>query len=257
MKLFLRQYGQGFPVIILHGLFGMSDNWVSFGRRLSRDFNVIIPDLRNHGQSPHSPVFDFPSMEQDILELLDERGIQEADLIGHSLGGKVAMLIAMNHPERVRKLVIVDIGPRSYPENHEHMDLLNAMMSVDPAKAHSRSDIEKELKQYISGEKLRQFLLKNVYWKSPSQLGWRLNLSGIHSNLLRIFQSVEGAEPFTKQALFIRGGRSEYISDQDIPDIQKKFPRASIRTIEPASHWVHADEPEKFYDLVTEFLLGS
>jgi esterase len=254
MKLFVRRFGQGFPVIILHGLFGLSDNWVSLGRRLAADFDVILPDLRNHGQSPHSAVFDYPSMADDVSELLNELQLTECFMVGHSLGGKVAMQYGFTFPERLRKLVIVDIGLRKYTEHRQQKELIDAMLSVDFTGLTSRTEIEKNLREHVSSEKLRQFLLKNAYWRDRDHLAWRINLEAINKNLPRIFESILPEKVFTRPALFIRGGLSGYLPDSEIDEIHKWFSDSRIETIENATHWVHADEPEKFFATLSAFL---
>ncbi|MCX6276587.1 MAG: alpha/beta fold hydrolase [Bacteroidetes bacterium] len=253
MKLFYRQFGIGQPVIILHGLFGVSDNWVAFGRRISEHFAVYILDLRNHGQSPHSGVFDFPALCDDLLELIEDHRLADIFLIGHSLGGKIAMFFALQHPELVQKLIVVDISLRKSPPDREHQLLLNAMMSVDFTVARSRSDVEKQLSKQVKSLKLRQFLLKNVYWLDRNTLDWRINLKAINENLLSVFEGVSQAGIFGAPALFIRGGLSDYITDSDIPDLKTKFPGAEVKTIANASHWVHADAPGEFYEVVKTF----
>ena len=254
MKLFCRQYGAGRPVIILHGLFGLSDNWVTFGRQLSDHYRVLIPDLRNHGQSPHSSVFDFPSLEDDITEMVEEYGLTDIYLLGHSLGGKTAMFFTLHNPGLVSKLVVVDISLRKSPPNRQHQQLLNAMMDVDFSMAASRSDVDRQLQSEVSSMKLRQFLLKNVYWRDRDHLDWRLNLKTINDNLLSVFEGVDVAGIYNGPALFIRGGFSDYVLDSDIPELKMKFPGAVVKTIANASHWVHADAPGEFFEMVTEFL---
>lgn len=254
MKLFCRRFGTGQPVIILHGLFGMSDNLVSFGRQLSSHYAVSIPDLRNHGQSPHSKVFDFPSLESDLYEMVEENGFEDVMLIGHSLGGKTAMFFTLHHPELVRKLAVVDISLRRSASSVEHQQLLNAMMAVDFSKATSRGDVERQLEMQVKSQKLRQFLMKNVYWRDRHNLDWRLNLNAINENLLSIFEEVDVSGIYPGPALFIRGGLSDYIPDADIPGLLTKFPAAEVNTIENASHWVHADAPGEFYSVMKNFL---
>ena len=254
MRLFCRHFGQGKPVVILHGLFGISDNWVSFGRLLGEHFTVYIPDLRNHGQSPHSGVFDFPSLENDLAELMEDYSLPEIFLVGHSLGGKTAMYFALHHPELVKKLVIVDISLRKSPPDREHQQLLNAMMAVDFSAAKSRSDIDRQLGVVVKSVKLRQFLLKNVYWRDRNTMDWRLNLKAINENLLAVFEGVSGRGVYPGPVLFIRGGFSDYIHDSDLPELKLKFPGAELETIASASHWVHADAPGEFYGLVKNFL---
>jgi pimeloyl-ACP methyl ester carboxylesterase len=254
MKLFFRHFGTGQPVIILHGLFGLSDNWVTFGRQLADHYSVYLPDLRNHGQSPHSKVFDFPSLEDDLNELIEENGLNDVFLIGHSLGGKTAMFFTLHHPELVKKLVVVDISLRKSPPNREHQQLLNAMMAVDFSVAKSRSDVERQLQTQVKSSKLRQFLLKNVYWRDRHSLDWRLNLLAINENLLSIFEGVEVPGVFKGPTLFIRGGLSDYIFETDLGELKSKFPGAELKTIANASHWVHADAPGEFYSLAKDFL---
>ncbi len=254
MKLFCRKFGTGHPVVILHGLFGLSDNWVNFGRRLSERYAVYIPDLRNHGQSPHSSVFDFPSLENDLVEMFEEYGLTNLFLIGHSLGGKIAMFITLNHPELVKKLIVADISLRKSAPDREHQELLNAMMTIDFSDAKSRSDVEKQMNIKVKSLKLRQFLLKNVYWRDRNSLDWRLNLKAINDNLLSIFEGVNVFGVYDGPAMFIRGGLSDYILDTDIPELKMKFPGAEVKTIANASHWVHADAPGEFYGLVKNFL---
>ncbi|MEI7895418.1 MAG: alpha/beta fold hydrolase [bacterium] len=254
MKLFFRNFGSGQPVVILHGLFGLSDNWVTFARQLGEHYAVYVPDLRNHGQSPHSMVFDFSSLENDITELVEEIGSDRIFLIGHSLGGKTAMFFALHHPEIVRKLVIVDISLRKSPPDSEHQLLLNAMMDVDFSEANSRSDVEKQLQQTVKSQKLRQFLMKNVYWRDRHSLDWRLNLRAINENLMSVFEGVDVSGSYPGPALFIRGGLSDYVRDSDLDDLKMKFPGSELETIANASHWVHADAPGEFYSLVKNFL---
>ena len=257
MKLFCRQFGTGKPVVILHGLFGLSDNWVTFGRILGEHYAVYIPDLRNHGQSPHSSTFDFPSLEDDLMRLIEEFDLENIFLIGHSLGGKIAMYFSLHHPGLVRKLVVVDISLRKSPPDKEHQQLLDAMISVDFTMAKSRSDVDVQLKSTVKSEKLRQFLLKNVYWRDRYSLDWRLNLAAINQNLLSVFEGVEGEGIFSGPTLFVRGGLSDYIADADLPSLQMKFPGAEVKTIVNASHWVHADAPGEFLEVVRHFLDGG
>lgn len=255
MKLFFHAFGEGPPLIILHGLFGVSDNWVTIGRRLSEHFRVFIPDLRNHGRSPHSPVFDFPALEDDLLEFIETHELERPVLMGHSLGGKTAMHFALHQPQMVEKLIIVDISLRKYPHNEEHQQLINAMLNADLTVTRTRGDVEKQLMHTIESRKLRQFVLKNIYWRERGQMGWRLNIKAINENLHAIFEGVDVSGEYGGPSLFIRGGHSEYVSDADIETIKKKFPGAVVMTIAQATHWVHADAPGEFYGIVSDFLL--
>ncbi|HNW72664.1 MAG: alpha/beta fold hydrolase [Bacteroidales bacterium] len=254
MQLFFRHFGSGDPVVIVHGLFGLSDNWVTFGRSISGSYSVFIPDLRNHGQSPHSNVFNFPSMENDLLEFMEEHDLRNINLIGHSLGGKVSMFFSIHHPELIKKLVIVDISLRRSTPGQEHQQLLNAMRAVDFSRVRSRSDVEAQLAGIIPSQRLRIFLLKNLYWRAPDRLDWRLNLEAIHEGLLSVFEGIDVQGTFTGPVLLIRGGLSDYVLPEDIPVFQTKFPGVVVKTIATASHWVHADAPGEFAGLVTAFL---
>ena len=255
MKLFFRHMGQGNPVIILHGLLGLSDNWVSFGRQLARDFEVFIPDLRNHGQSPHDPVFNYPVLAEDIVELINDLKLEKVKMIGHSLGGKIAMLLALEHPALLDKLVVVDIAPRKYPANLEHQMLIDAMLKVDFSSARSRSDIDRQLEPVVHSLKLRQFLLKNIYWKDKNTLGCRANLPVLKNSLPYILEEIKSDKQFLNPVLLVKGGLSNYIVDADLSEMIRLFPGTTLETIANASHWVHADAPEEFYSIVNEFLL--
>ena len=256
MKLFFRHMGKGNPVVILHGLLGLSDNWVTFGRQLASDFEVFIPDLRNHGQSPYDPVFNFHVLVEDLHELIEDQGLKKVNLIGHSLGGKTAMFFALEYPDLLDKLVVVDIGLRKYSPNLEHQMLIDAMMEVDFSFARSRSDVDRQLEQNVHGLKLRQFLLKNIYWKDKETLGWRVNIPVLKESLPLMLEGITTDKKFLNPVLLVRGGLSEYVTDADLPAMVKQFPHTSVKTIANASHWVHADAPGEFYSLVHEFLVS-
>jgi esterase len=257
MKLFVRRMGQGNPVIILHGLLGLSDNWVTFGRQLAFDFEVFIPDLRNHGRSPHDLAFNFPVLIEDLRRLIGDERLGKVSLIGHSLGGKTAMHFALEYPESLDKLVVVDIALRKYTQNLEHMMLMDAMMKVDFSSVRTRSDAERQLEQFVPGIKLRQFLLKNIIRKDDDTLAWRVNLPVLAGSLPNMMEEVAPEKKFLKPVLLVRGGLSDYVTDADLPEMLKKFPGTSVKTLAKASHWVHADVPGEFYSLVHEFLLSG
>jgi pimeloyl-ACP methyl ester carboxylesterase len=254
MNLYFRQFGQGQPVIILHGLFGQSDNWVTIGRRIADRFSVFIPDLRNHGQSPHAEMHSYPAMVDDLVEFIEEHAIENPILIGHSMGGKVAMAHALEHPSDVEKLVVIDISPRKYPERLVHIRVITEMMRTDLGSFSSRAEVEKDLAARIHDPRIRMFILKNLYYKMPGKLAWRLNLDAINNSIDQLFDGVTSESQYTGPALFIQGGRSDYIVDEDIPLIKKFFPSALINTIPGASHWVHADAPEELCAILSGFL---
>lgn len=260
MKLFFRRYGRlgDQPLIILHGLFGISDNWVSYGRRIADEgFDVIIPDQRNHGLSPHSEVFNYLAMTDDLMELIEDQQIVNPILLGHSMGGKVAMRFALENPEKLNRLIVVDISLKAYGDRPHHRNIIEALQSVDLKQHSQRSTIDDDLKKQIPQQRVRQFLMKNLHWRDKETLEWRLNLTGIGNNLSEMFDAIQTGTPFYKPCLFIRGGLSDYILPDDYPVIRSNFPNAEIITIEKASHWVHAEAAEEFYLLSSGFLTGN
>ena len=254
MKLFFREFGTGQPVILLHGLFGQSDNWVTVGRRIADQFHVYIPDQRNHGQSPHTSIHSFPAMADDLAEFIEEHSIENPILIGHSMGGKVAMTYALENPGKVKKLVVIDISPRKYPERSTHTQVISEMMSIDLVNTATRTEVERILDSRISDTRIKMFILKNLYYKLHGKLAWRLNLEAINQSMDLLFDGISSENQYTGPTLFIRGGKSDYVTDADIPLIKSMFPEALIKTISGATHWVHADAPEELCLLLSGFL---
>lgn len=254
MKLFYRQFGNGKPIIILHGLFGLSDNWVSVGKLLAHNYRVIIPDLRNHGQSPHSNNFNYDAMTSDISELLDDLELSSAIVMGHSMGGKVAMQFALQYPEKTDKLIVVDMSMRQYVERQSQIEILKAIMAIDFEQVDSRSEISELLKQSITEEKVRLFIMKNLYRKTRIQLGWRPDLTAIYQNIDYIFEAISGDNVYEGASLFIHGENSDYVLKSDISQILHHFPQAIFKVVPAAGHWVHADNPDGFLKEVIAFL---
>jgi esterase len=254
MKLFYRHYGEGQPVIILHGILGISDNWVTIGRRLAEKFEVFIPDQRNHGQSPHSGTFSYYALTDDLFEFIEDHQIAKPILIGHSMGGKVAMNYTLEHPHRIEKLIVVDISVRNYPARRQHLDIMDAMLSVDFDHHSTREEIEEIIQEKIKSPAIAGFILKNLYRIGKKRLAWRLNIRSIYQNIENVFEGVELPYSSDIPALFIKGGDSDYILEDDYPMILKKFPNAKFKTIEKASHWVHADAPDELCKTLSEFL---
>lgn len=254
MRLSFREYGTGRPpLVILHGLFGSGDNWHTIAKRLESKRHVFALDLRNHGQSPHSEVFTFPAMASDVVEFLDAQGLSSADVLGHSLGGKVAMELALSHPDRVRRLVIVDISPKSY--HPHHVDLKDAMLSLDLGSISSRKEAERALAERITDRSVRLFLLKNLALGDNGRYRWRLNLAGIAKNFSATGAPIAGGRRWDGPVMFLRGGRSDYVDPSaDEPRIRELFPRARIETIKEATHWVHADQPEAVVEAIEGML---
>jgi pimeloyl-ACP methyl ester carboxylesterase len=252
MKLHVREMGEGFPLVILHGLFGFSDNWQTHAKKLAAYYRVVLVDLRNHGHSPWSDEFSYQLMVNDLKELVDDLGIQKMHLLGHSMGGKVAMLFAQQYTKSIDKLLVVDIGIKAYPMHHQH--ILAGMHSIDLNTITARSQAEAILKEHIDSDGVRQFLLKNLYWKDKGQLAWRMNVDVLEREMPEILAALPEKETFVP-TLFIRGALSNYILDEDFSAIEEVFPEAEFVTIDHAGHWVHAEAPEEFIDAVLSFCL--
>lgn len=252
MKLHYREIGEGKPVVILHGLFGNSDNWQTHGKRLSEYYRVILVDLRNHGHSGWSDDFSYELMAADLKELFDDLNLEEVILLGHSMGGKTAMLFAQKHPELLEKLIVVDMGIKLYPPHHQH--ILEAINTLDLSTVENRSQAEQHLSKYIDSDGVKQFLLKNIYWVEKGKMAWRMNTPVLEREMDNILTAIERKECFV-QTLFIRGGLSQYILDEDISEIEDVFPDSEFITIPDAGHWVHAEQPEAFIDAVLGFCL--
>lgn len=253
MKLHFRELGTGAPMVILHGLFGLNDNWQTLAKYLSQHYKIYLVDLRNHGRSPHSPDFNYSLMTQDVRELIQDQHLHEPVIMGHSMGGKVAMHLALAHPELVSKLIVVDIAPKAYPVHHQ--DIINALKSLDLTTVKTRTEIDEALARHIPEEDVRLFLSKNLYRQEDNSFAWRMNLSAIDTHIEEVGQETTAEVPFIKPTLFIKGARSGYIKpEQDKALIEHLFPAAQIKTIENAGHWVHAQAPQEFYNLVVEFL---
>lgn len=241
-------------VVLLHGLFGSGSNLLALTKYLSPFYKVVLLDLRNHGKSAHSEVMDIPHMAKDVIAKLDDLDINQADIMGHSLGGKVAMDVAASFPERVRQLVVADIAPVAYGRGHD--DILTALQGLDLRGIESRQQADVELQSAIPEVAIRQFLLKNLMRSSDENWAWKMNLSAIaqcYDNL----SEAPSKGIFSGPTLFIRGGASDYIKDEYRVGIQKQFPNVEIKTIEEAGHWLHAEKPVIFNEMVLSFLRGS
>ena len=251
MKLHYKKTGNGNPVIILHGLFGMLDNWTMIAKELAENFTVYLVDQRNHGRSPHDEQFNYEVMAEDLMEFMENENLDSAHIIGHSLGGKTAMKFAQNNPNYIEKLIVVDIAPKVYPVHHD--EIIAALKSVNLTHLKRRTEADETLKQSIKEESIRQFLLKSLYWKSKGELAWRFNLKTIANNIENVGQENHDRQ-FNGETLFIKGGSSSYILKEDIEDIKLIFPNAKVREVPNADHWVHAEQPKVFLQIVTDFL---
>ena len=252
VKLHYKSYGSGKPILILHGLFGMLANWSTFARHLSEAYHVYTIDLRNHGRSPHEETFHYQVMAGDILEFLDAHELRKVTILGHSLGGKVAMQTALTHPKSVEKLIVIDMAPRAYSSAHDA--IIEALLNIDMHGMASRKEIERVLMNRLSDPGIVLFLMKNVARRKDGTLYWRMNLPVLAANYPNTTAAVELSKPFDGPVLFVRGGQSNYIPDEDWPDIKKHFPAAKLKTIEKAGHWVHADAMEELLGITREFL---
>ncbi len=253
MQLHYQTLGQGQPLILLHGLFGSGDNWGTVAKHLSQHYQVISVDLRNHGRSPHSASQNYSNMADDLLELCDALSLERIHLLGHSLGGKVAMQFATDHPDRLEKLIVADMAMRAYADAHTH--LIDAMMGIDLTTLQSRHEVDKALNNIIPQAMVRQFLLMNLV-KSDSNLAWRINLPALKTNYPSLQQAVCENAHYEKPCLFIRGEHSDYVQDVDTEHIKTNFTNAQFASL-PTGHWVHAEQPQAFIEMVGNFLVES
>lgn len=252
MKLHYRELGEGKPMMILHGLFGFSDNWQTHSKKFAEYYRVILVDLRNHGHSDWSDEFSYDLMAQDVFELFQELDIKNVILLGHSMGGKVAIRFAQQHENLLEKLIVVDIGTKAYPMHHEH--ILAGIHSVDLESLTARSQAEVMMRQHIDSEGTLQFLLKNLYWKEKGKLAWRMNVEVLEQKMAEILKEMPDDEVFTP-TLFVRGELSNYILDEDFEGLEDQFLDAEFATIAGAGHWVHAEAPEEFLETILSFCL--
>jgi esterase len=255
MKLFYRKYGNGAPLIILHGLYGSSDNWATIAKKLGDIFTVYLPDQRNHGQSPHSGTHDYDSMRDDIYELASELKLKKFFLAGHSMGGKTAVSFALKWPEMINGLLIADISPfvnedKSHRAFRENSEILGAMISTDLTRVSSRNEVELILKEKIPVEKTRGFVLKNLQRTPANTFTWKIDTQSLLENLGNIMSGIDRKKVFTEQVtgfpvIFLKGADSDYLSPSDYVDIKKVFPAVEFVEIANAGHWVHTDRPDE------------
>jgi len=254
MKLAFREYGEGTPLIILHGLFGQSDNWNTLAKQFSeKGFKVFTLDLRNHGLSPHSKEWTYSFMAQDVKEFIEEHDLKNVVLMGHSMGGKVVMFFDKLFPNLAAKVIICDIAAKEYPPHHS--EVLQALHSVDFTIVKNRKEAEAEMNKHIDDHGTKQFLLKNIYWKDTANniMDWRFNLEVISEK----YDSIRESVPFYKSSvpcLVIKGSRSNYINSEDQSDFSKRYAHIQFESIEGAGHWLHAEKPKEFFDIVMGFL---
>lgn len=254
MKLFYRKYGDGPPLIILHGLYGSSDNWVSIAKKIADSYTVYLPDLRNHGHSSHSDVHDYNSMREDLYELVKELKLKKIFLAGHSMGGKVAISFALKWPEMINGLLIADISPfenETFAQSayNQHLLILNAILSIDLSTIKSRNEVDLLLSENIHSEKIRGLIMKNLHRNTENNFSWKINGVSLRNNLHNIMSSLEHPSSYIHPVtgfpvIFLKGEESEYISQSDFRDIKRLFPAVEFVRVENAGHWIQADRPE-------------
>ncbi|HSM47678.1 MAG TPA: alpha/beta fold hydrolase [Draconibacterium sp.] len=263
MELFYRKEGSGSPLVVVHGLYGSSDNWINIGKRLAEKHTVYMIDQRNHGRSPFANSHTFNDMRDDLAEFFKKHNIEKATILGHSMGGKAAMWFAFDYPEKVEKLVIADIAPKDYlllkedSQFYLHQNILLAMQEIDFSKILSREEVDDFMAQKIDDERIRQFLLKNVAKnKETKMFYWRVNAEVLYSHLDEIVSGVnknwldDRIPIISYPVIFIRGMKSKYILPEDEPMIKEMYPDSRIIDIPDAGHWLHAEQPELFMKAV-------
>lgn len=249
VDLFFRRSGPegATPVVVLHGLFGTSDNWGSIGRELAEPtdagaapLDVLLVDLRDHGRSPHTDAISYPIMAADVHALVTKLGLKDIVLVGHSMGGKTAMAFAQQWPELLKHLVVIDIGPRQHNNNQQH--IVEALTTADLSPGIGRKEVEAHIARHVKEPGVIGFLMKNLYWKEDGQLAWRINVPLLAASMDAVLAAI-GPERVTVPTTFIRGGQSDYILREDIPAIKEQFPGSRIETVPYAGHWVHVQAP--------------
>lgn len=260
MQLFSRKIGDGFPLIILHGLFGMSDNWLTIGKSLvQKGFAVHLLDFRNHGQSPHMSTHSYQSMCDDLTDYLAQEKLNEVSIIGHSMGGKVAMFVGLLHPDKVKNLVVVDIAPADYDYHNVayHSKIIKNLMELDLSTYHNRGAIMEEMERRLKDCTLVMFLGKNIMRDTKKNFKWKLNLPVLLKSLPDLsagFDELGKHAHSTVRTLFVRGENSDYILPKHEPDRMNYFPKSSIVTIDNAGHWLHMEQPKKLLMVLSTFL---
>ncbi|UXX80190.1 alpha/beta fold hydrolase [Reichenbachiella carrageenanivorans] len=246
-----KRFGEGQPLLILHGFLGSLDNWLTLGKRFAEHYEVILVDQRNHGKSFHSDDFGYDEMVSDLEHLIDHLQLEDPIILGHSMGGKTVMQYAAFHPQKLNKLIVADIGPKAYPVHHDQ--ILSGLNAIPVDKIQSRQEADELLSSYVDNEGTRVFLLKNLK-RTSDGFEWKMNLPVLCEKIGEVGKPLIHHLPIDTDTLFIRGGSSDYIPDEDWDDIEEIFPNAELKTIDHAGHWLHAENPDLFYELVTNFL---
>ncbi|GGE38722.1 alpha/beta fold hydrolase [Psychroflexus planctonicus] len=253
MKLHANVEGNGFPLFILHGFLGMGDNWKTLGKEYAdAGFQVHLIDQRNHGRSPHSSEFNYTVLAEDVKQYAEDNQISKFSIIGHSMGGKTAMQLACQHPELIEKLVVADIAPKYYEPHHQQ--ILEGLTRLEEAEISSRKEADQLLSEFISEQGIRMFLLKNLNRKEKNAYGLRVNLSALKQNIEEVGKALAEDAHFNGETLFLKGSKSNYITDEDKKIIHQHFPEAKIESIQGAGHWLHAEKKDAFFEASISFL---
>lgn len=251
MELNYKVFGEGDPVIILHGLFGMLDNWQTFAKGLAEDYMVYLVDQRDHGKSPHTDEFNYTLLAEDLSQFMEDNWIHEARLIGHSMGGKTVMQFAYDYPDMVEQMVVVDIAPKTYEPGHEL--IFKALRAVDIDAVTSRKEVEDILSKYIDQPGVRLFLMKNLQRRKEGGFRWKMNLELLYIAYPKILADTTTDGIIEVDTLFVKGEHSKYISGDAEEKIAQKYSQYKIHQIDDAGHWVHADKPKELLSVVQEF----
>lgn len=251
MKLHHRILGEGPPLLILHGLFGSSDNWQAHARRYAEDFTVYLIDQRNHGHSPHDPVMNYDVMAADLFDFIAEAGLRDVRLIGHSMGGKTILRFAQQYSFLIDRMVVADMGMKAYPPHHD--EVFKGLFAVNVENCPSRKEAEERLKAFVSDQGTLQFLLKNLFWREPGLLDWRFNLPAIYNEREHLMAALP-QERVESSTLFLTGGRSHYVLPEDVDAIKQLVPQVTFDVMAGAGHWLHAEDPTQFIQRTLAYL---
>jgi pimeloyl-ACP methyl ester carboxylesterase len=251
MELFYRTIGQGHPLIILHGLMGSSDNWLTQSKILAEQYHVYMVDQRNHGRSFHSDEFDYKVLTEDLKHFVEKHVIGKPIILGHSMGGKTAMNFAVRYPELLSKLIVVDIAPKTYPVHHD--SIIDGLNAIPINSLQSRDEADRILSEYVPEADVRQFLLKNLSRKPEGGFMWKINLPAIDKSLEKISEGMQYNGTYNGPSLFVRGSKSKYVLDEDRATIKTLFPNSTLITMD-TGHWVQAEKPVEFVEIVKNFL---
>lgn len=255
MELNYKSFGSGDPLIILHGLFGMLDNWQIIARQFSKTHEVFIIDLRNHGKSPHSDDFNYLLMARDIYEFIEEQNLFMINILGHSMGGKVAMQFAALYPGMVDKLIVADIFPKKYTQKRiEHELIFNAIQIINNAHFNSRKSAEDLIHITIKDKRVSMFLAKNLTYNDIGEVVWKFNANSIIANYNAILDNIRIVKPILNKTLFIKANESDYIDETEYFENYHNFPNSNLEIINDAGHWLHVDQPSEFINKVAGFL---